>query len=153
MANVQLKSYWTCFSLATSTACEGNCEAARDITGRADAAAPREQSSNDRKQLLATLRSSIRDKEQAEAKKRKVTEPSKLPENSNLGKDPKDLNRGIKVEVGKDDLPRSEFNNEVMQPCTNKGNNVDAKVLDAHGPTSMKRKAQSIANLTKEGES
>ena len=121
--------------------------------GRADAAAPREreQSCNDRKQLLATLRSSIREKGQAEAKKRKVNEPSKLPENSKIGKDPKDLNRGIKVEVGKDGLQRSEFNKGVMQPCTNKGNNVDAKVLNAHGPISMKREAQSIANLIQVG--
>ena len=137
--------------MATNTAGDDNCEAARNITGRADATASREQSCNDRKQLLVALRSSIRDKGQAEAKKRKVTEPSKLPENSNTGKDPKDLNGGIKVEVGKDDLLRSEFNKGVMRPCTNKGNNVDAKVLDAHGPTSMKREAQSIVDLIQAG--
>ena len=75
----------------------------------------------------------------------------KLPANSETGKDPKDLNRGSKVEVGKDDLQRSEFNKGVMQPCTNKGNNVDAKVPNTHGPISMKREAQSIANLIQVG--
>ena len=140
-----------CFPLATSTACLENCEATENITGRADAAAPRKQSCNDRKQPFETLRSSIKDKGQAEAKKRKINEPPKLLENSKNGKDPKDLDRGFKVEVGQNDLQRSEFNKGIMQPCTNKGNNVDAKVLDAHGPTSMKREAQSIANLIQVG--
>ena len=38
-----------------------------------------------------------------------------------------------------------------MQPCTNKGNSVDAKVQIALGTTSTKREAQPIANLLQAG--
>lgn len=101
MANVQLKAYWACFPLTPSPTCLENREARLDITGQANIAAPRKR---DRKQLLETLRSSIEEKGQAEAKTRKVKEPLKLPANSETDKDPKYLNRGSKVEVGKDDL-------------------------------------------------
>ena len=107
----------------------------------------REQGCNDRKQLLETLRASITDKGQAEAKKKKVHEPFKLHVNSESGKDPKDLNRVETVEVGNDDLQRCESSKGVMQPSTNKGNYVDAKDRIPHGPITMGREAQSIANL------
>ena len=71
--------------------------------------------------------------------------------NSITGKDQEDLNRGNKVEVGKDDLLKTEFNGKGMQPCTNKGNSVDAKVQIALGTASTKREAQSIANLLQAG--
>ena len=71
--------------------------------------------------------------------------------NSENGKKPKNLNRGSKVEVGKDDLQKSEFRKGVMHLCTNKGNNVEAKDQITHGPISMKREAQSIANLIQVG--
>ena len=110
MANVQLKVYWACFPLTASPTVLESCEARRDITGQADIVAPRKQGCNDRKQLLETLRSSIKDKGQAEAKRRNVYAPLKLRAKSETGKDPEDLNRGSKVEVGNDDLQRREFN-------------------------------------------
>ena len=68
-----------------------------------------------------------------------------------LGKIIKASTGGSKVEVGNDDLQRREFNKGVMQPSTNKGDNVDAKDRIAHGPITMKREAQSIANLIQVG--
>ena len=121
MANVQLKAYWACFPLTPSPTSLENREAKIDITGQDNTGAPRKQGRNERKQLLESLRSSIEEKGQAEAKKRKVNEPLKLPANSETGKDPKDLNRGSKVEVVKDDLQRSEFKKRGMQPCFSGG--------------------------------
>ena len=121
MAAVQLKAYWACFPLTPSLTGLENRESRIDITGQANIATPKKQSRNDRKQLLETLRSSIEEKGQAEAKKRKGNEPLKLLANSETGKDPKDFNRGSKVEVGKEDLQRSEFIKRRMQPCINKG--------------------------------
>ena len=67
MASVRLKAYWACYPLTMSTAVPEGCEAGKDITGQAHISAPRKQGSNDRKQLLETLRSTIKDKGQAEA--------------------------------------------------------------------------------------
>ena len=95
MANVQLKAYWACFPLTPSPSCPESREVRTDITGQANKVASIKQGGNDRKQLLKTLWSSIEEKGQAEAKKRKVIEPSKLPANSETGKDPKNLQPGI----------------------------------------------------------
>ena len=151
IAEVQLQTYWACFLMDTSSADEECSGDARNLPGRTEAAAPKDQSNHGRKQLLATLRSSIIEKGQAEAKKRKVEELPKLHRNSITGKDQEDLNRGNKVEVGKDDLLETEFNGKGMQPCTNKGNIVDAKVQIALRTTSTKREAQSIVNLLQAG--
>ena len=75
----------------------------------------------------------------------------KLHENSENGKDPKDLKRGAKVEVGNRDLQRCEFSKGEAQPGNDKGKHVDAKFLNAQGPFTMKREAQSITNLIQAG--
>ena len=80
-----------------------------------------------------------------------VYEPLMLHTNLEIGKDHKDLNRGVKVEVGNDDMQRREFTKGVMQPSTNMGNNVDVKDQLGHRPITMKREAQSIANLIQVG--
>jgi hypothetical protein len=70
IAEVQLKAYWACFPLDTSTADEECSGDAKNLPGRTEAAAPKDQSNKGRKQLLATLRSSIIEKGQAEANKK-----------------------------------------------------------------------------------
>jgi len=84
-------------------------------------------------------------------KKRRVHEPLKLHENPETGKDPKDLNRGAKVEVGNKDQQRCEFSKGEVQQSNDKGKNVDAKFLNAQRPLTMKREAQSITNLIQAG--
>ena len=81
IAEVQLKAYWACFPLASSTADEGCRGDVKNLPGRSEAAAPKDQSNKGRKQLLATRRSNIFEKGQAEAKKRKVEELPKLHRN------------------------------------------------------------------------
>ena len=71
IAEIQLRAYWACFPLDTSTADEECSGDAKNLPGRTEAAAPKDQSNKGRKQLLATLRSSIIEKGQAEAKKGK----------------------------------------------------------------------------------
>ena len=151
LATVQLKAYWATFPLTTSLADPEGCEANESSTGQSHSHDPRKRGSNERKQLLETLRSTIEDKGQAQAKKRKTHEPAELPGNSETGKDQKDFNRGTKVEAGKNDLQKCEFNKGCMQPSTNRGNNVVAKVQDACGSTSIKREAQFIVNLIQAG--
>ena len=93
IAEVQLKAYWACFPLHTSTADVECSSGARNLPGRTEAAAPKDQSNKGRKQLLATLRSNIIEKGQAGAKQRKIEELPKLHRNSITGKDQEDLNR------------------------------------------------------------
>ena len=101
MATVQLKAYWATFPLTTSLADLEGREASESSTGQSHSHDPRKRGRNERKQLLETLRSTIEDKGQAQAKKRKTHEPAELSENSETGKDQKDFSRGTKVEAGK----------------------------------------------------
>ena len=75
----------------------------------------------------------------------------KLHENSETGKDPKGLNRGAKVEGGNKDLQRCEFSEGEVQPSNDKVKNVVVKFLNAQGPFTMKREAQSITNRIQAG--
>ena len=86
-----------------------------------------------------------------EAKKRRLAEASPRPTNSKIREDPKTLNRESKVEAFKVDLHEGEIQKGEMHPSTNKGTFVEAKDQDMHGPMSMKREAQSIANLINAG--
>ena len=56
-----------------------------------------------------------------------------------------------KVKAVKADLQQCEFQKGEIHPSTNKGKHVEAKDQDMHGPMSMKREAQSIANLINAG--
>ena len=70
IAEVQLKAYCACFPLDTSTADEECSGDARNLPGRTEAAAPKDQSNKGRKQLLATLRSSIIEKRASRSQKK-----------------------------------------------------------------------------------
>ena len=70
MATVQLKAYWATFPLPMSIADPEGCEASKSTTGQSHTHDPRKRGSTERKQLLETLRSTIEDKGQAEAKKK-----------------------------------------------------------------------------------
>ena len=50
-----------------------------------------------------------------------------------------------------DDPMKVEFNNAGMQPSTNRGDEVVARVAKALGTCTNKREAQSIGNLIKAG--
>ena len=101
MAAVQLKAYWELFPLTASLAESKGSEASESPTGQTHPQDPRKQRSNERKQLLETLRPTIEDKGQAQAKKRKTQEPAEMPGNSETGKDQKDFNMGMNVEAEK----------------------------------------------------
>ena len=146
-----MKAYWACFPLATNTAVERRRGEKPNSPGQAKAAAPKEQSSRGRKQLLASLRASIIEKEQAAAKRRKVDELPKMQANSKNGKDQEDFNWGDKVEINFDDLKKTEFSRMGMQPSNNKGHGVDAVVTSALRFATNKREAQSTANLIQSG--
>ena len=62
IAEVQLKTFWACFPLITSTTDESCRSEAKESLGQAEAAAPEELCSRGRKQLLARLRTSIIEK-------------------------------------------------------------------------------------------
>ena len=109
MAIVQLKAYWASFPLTTSPADDERCEVSNSSVEKSCSPNPKMRVSNERKQLLESLRSTIEDKGQAQAKKRKTHEPAESPKNSENGKDQNDCNRGNKVEAGKNDLQQSEL--------------------------------------------
>ena len=101
IAEVQLKTFWTCFPLITSTIDESCRSEAKESLGHAEAAAPEELCSRGRKQLLARLRTSIIEKDQA--KRRKVDEMLTMQANSNTGSDQADDIWGIIDAVMNDD--------------------------------------------------
>ena len=73
------------------------------------------------------------------------------PVNSTAREDPKTLNRETTVEVAKVDTKQCEIQKGELHTSTNNGNTVGAKDQDMHGPMSMNREAQSIANLIQAG--
>ena len=107
IAEVQLKAYWACFPLAIRTDAERCRGEEPNPLGQLKTAEHKEQSSTGRKQLLASLRASIIEKEQAEAKRRKVDELPKMQATSNNGKDQGDFNWGDKVGINSDDLKKN----------------------------------------------
>ena len=119
--------------------------------GQAEAVAPEELCIKRRKQLLARLRTSIIEKDQATTKRRKVDEMLTMQTNSNIGSDHGDDNWGIKVAVMNGDPSKVEFSKMGMQSSTNMGAGVAAKVAQALGTTTNKREAQSIGNLIQAG--
>jgi hypothetical protein len=68
IAEVQLKAFWTCFPLTPGTTDENRQGDAKDPTGHVEAAVPDEPCSKGRKQLLARLRDSIIERDQANKK-------------------------------------------------------------------------------------
>ena len=68
IAEVQLKAFWTCFPLTPGTTDENRQGDAKDPTGHVEAAVPDEPCSKERKQLLARLRDSIIERDQANKK-------------------------------------------------------------------------------------
>ena len=133
IAEVQLKAYWACFPLANSTDAERCRGEEPNPPGQLKTAEHKEQRSTGRKQLLASPRASIIEKEQAEAKRRKVDELPKMQANSNNGKDQGDFNWGNKAGINSDDLKQSEFSRTGIQPSNNKGHGVDVVVHIALG--------------------
>ena len=151
IAEVQLKTYWACFPLATSTDAERCRGEETNPPGQFKTVEHKEQSSTGRKQLLASLRASIIEKEQAEAKRRKVDELPKMKANTNNGKDQGDFNWGDKAGINSDDFNTTAFSRTGIQPSNNKGHGVDAVVNTALGIATNKGEAQSIANLIQAG--
>jgi len=164
IAEVQLKAYWACFPLgsssddASSQSKEGKAPGGNEDVATA---APKEQTRKGRKQLFASLKASIVENG---IKRRKIddaqvqkllqlgTMHAALPEqNSSTGKDQRDFNPGTKVGISGDDLSKNEFSRMGVQHSFNKGPNVEAVAASALGNASNKREAQSIMNLIQAG--
>ena len=71
--------------------------------------------------------------------------------NSQTGSDQGWNSRGSNAVATNDDPIKAEFNNAGMQPSTNRGDEVAARVAKALGACTNKREAQSIGNLIKAG--
>ena len=81
----------------------------------------------------------------------KIDEVLSLQVNSNTGNDHGWDSRRSNVAGTNDDQMKVEFNNMGMQPSTNRGGDVDARVANAMGICTNKREAQSIMNLIQAG--
>ena len=106
------------FPLITGITDESRHGDAKDSTGHAEAAVPEESCSKGRKQLLARLRNSIIERDQAT--KRKVDELLTMQVNSNTGSDQGCDSRGTNVAAINKDPSKAESSKVGMQPSINR---------------------------------
>ena len=115
MAEVQLKAYWACFPLpdtpnVTERMPTGTHEHQRQVGKQAEA-------TGSRKDFNKALRTSIAEKVEVDAKRRKCHQAELDPTNS--GKDQSVLNRDRKVELTEDDLHQAGIQKWELRSITN----------------------------------